>query len=320
MECFDCGSTFHLQKECPGKGAGKGSETALTGLIEYHDLAQFNELEGIYLIEELYATEFEAQTVEYMYYIHEHLGTQVSFSDWITGHSPFGEDDEQIPPGVDEGLYRLFAGQDYEPEALEELRIRSDPTAPAEVLAAIASPEGDSQHDDSYECRLCEDVEASDLYQRFMHNFSAEMTHGMIPDVPEIEDYVPEIEDQEPYLHRHGLYQGEFGLSPDPDMEYAQQLATALLNVDPAEQDNDDICSLVHTLTPDQLQLLDPVLEQIRTFNQEMRGHPILLRCYRRIALHWLRAERQRAERAERLCLLSPVPPDQYRPLEWFED
>ena len=51
MECFDCGSTFHLQKDCPGKGAGKGNETTLTGLVEYHDLAQFNELEGIYFLD-----------------------------------------------------------------------------------------------------------------------------------------------------------------------------------------------------------------------------------------------------------------------------
>ena len=32
--------------------------------------------------------------------------------------------------------------------------------------------------DDDHECKLCEDIEASELFQRFLHN---EDTHGMIP-------------------------------------------------------------------------------------------------------------------------------------------
>ena len=132
------------------------------------------------------------------------------------------------------------------------------------------------QQSHEFECRLCEDVEASELFQRFLHNYD---THGMIPqDIPDIIDHAPETEDWVP--------RGTYGLNPtdDPVLGAAQRSATGLLFAHPERRH--PICQLVHELTPTQLQMLDPILEQIRTFVPEMRGRPILMRCYQRIALH----------------------------------
>ena len=95
MECHDCGSTQHLKRECPGKGVGKGADEAtLHTNIEYFDLSSYNEHEGIYLIDSAeHMPEFESETVEYLFLIYEQLGTPITFSDWVTGHTPFGDDE-----------------------------------------------------------------------------------------------------------------------------------------------------------------------------------------------------------------------------------